>query len=62
MTHDEVAERITTLVSNYDFPKTVLQDVKSRLNDSQCVHYHAQQLRYLDNLVSTGLVKKRGDI
>lgn len=60
MTHDEVAERINTLVSNHYFPISVLQDVNSRLNDSQCVHYHAQQLRYLDNLVSAGLVKKRG--
>lgn len=58
MSHDEVAERINTLVSNYDFPISVLQDVKSRLNDSQCVHYHTQQLRYLDNLVSAGLVKR----
>lgn len=61
MTHDEVAERINSLINDYDFPITVLQDVKSRLNDSRCVHYHAQQLRYLDNLVSAGLVEKRGN-
>ena len=61
MSHDEVAESINRLCSNYDFPISVLQDVKGRLNDSQCIHYHAQQLRYLDNLVSAGLVKKRSD-
>ncbi|WP_277585862.1 DUF6877 family protein [Psychrobacillus antarcticus] len=61
MSHDEVAEHINILVSNHDFPISVLQDVKSRLSDSQCVHYHAQQLRYLDNLVSAGLVKKRSE-
>lgn len=62
MSHDEAAERINTLISSHDFPIMVLQDVKNRLNDNQCAHYHVQQLRYLDNLVSAGLVKNRGDI
>lgn len=61
LSHEEVAERINTLVGSHDFPLMVLQDVKSRLSDSQCVYYHAQQLRYLENLVSYGLVKTRMD-
>lgn len=59
MNHDEVAEEITSLISDYHFPLEVLQDVNQRLNDCQDVHYAAQQLRYLQNIVKVGKVKKK---
>ncbi|WP_346235705.1 DUF6877 family protein [Lysinibacillus telephonicus] len=59
MNHDEIAEEITSLISNYHFPLEVLQDVNQRLNDCRDVHYAAQQLRYLQNIVKVGNVKKK---
>ncbi|WP_420704496.1 DUF6877 family protein [Lysinibacillus macroides] len=50
MTHEEVAKYINQLISEYQFPLPVLQDIHKRLSDSQCPHYAMQQLRYLDNL------------
>ena len=46
-----------TLVSMYDFPISVLQDVKKRLLDYREVNYAKQQLRYLENIVARGLVE-----
>ena len=60
MTHEEVADRINHLIGEYEFPIVVLQDVDKRLSDSDCPHYAAQQLSFLDNIVNAGMAKKRG--
>lgn len=59
MTTEEVADRINQLVSEYQFPLPVLQDVQKRLSDSKCPHYAMQQLRYLENNVRAGVARKR---
>ncbi|MEA0552937.1 hypothetical protein U1P98_04335 [Lysinibacillus irui] len=61
VTHDKVAKRINQLVSEYQFPLPVLQDVQKRLSDSNCTHYAMQQLRYLENNVHAGIATKRED-
>lgn len=53
-----VLEEINTMISIYDYPIHVLQDVEKRLLDCQDVYYAKQQLRYLVNLANSGLVKK----
>lgn len=53
-----VLEEINTMISTYDYPIHVLQDVEKRLLDCQDVYYAKQQLRYLVNLANSGLVKK----
>ena len=53
-----VLEEINTMISTYDYPIYVLQDVEKRLLDCQDVYYAKQQLRYLVNLANSGLVKK----
>ena len=53
-----VLEEINTMISTYDYPIHVLQDVEKRLLDCQDVYYAKQQLRYLINLANSGLVKK----
>lgn len=53
-----VLEEINTMISTYDYPVHVLQDVEKRLLDCQDVYYAKQQLRYLINLANSGLVKK----
>lgn len=58
--HEEVANMINNLVSEYDFPIEILQDINQRLSDCQDPHYAAQQLRYLQNIVNAGKVKKKG--
>ena len=60
MTHEEVAKYINQLISEYQFPLPVLQDIHKRLNDSQCPHYAMQQLRYLENNVRAGIAIKKG--
>ncbi len=60
MSHNQVADEINNLISIYEFPFEVLQDVNRRLSDCRDVHYAAQQLRYLQNIVSAGRAKKRG--
>ncbi|MGX7417787.1 DUF6877 family protein [Carnobacterium gallinarum] len=57
---DEIMAEIDTLVSMYDFPISVLQDVEKRLLDYREVNYAKQQLRYLTNLISAGLVERSG--
>ena len=47
---EEVMEKISSLISEYDFPLSVLQDVNQRLNDCAEVGYAKQQLRYLQNI------------
>lgn len=54
---DQVMAEIDTLISMYDFPLGVLQDVEKRLLDYREVNYAKQQLRYLENIVARGLVK-----
>lgn len=61
MTHEEIESEINTLISEYQFPLVVLQDVHKRLNDCRDVHYAAQQLLYLKNIVSAGMVERRVD-
>jgi len=61
MTNEEVADRINQLISEYEFPLLVLQDVQKRLSDSNCPHYTMQQLRYLENNVHAGIATKRED-
>lgn len=53
-----VLEEINTMISTYDYPIHVLQDVEKRLLDCQDVYYAKQQLRYLVNLANSDLVKK----
>lgn len=53
-----VLEEINTMISTYDYPIYVLQDVEKRLLDCKDVYYAKQQLRYLINLANSGLVKK----
>lgn len=60
MTNEEVADRINQLISEYEFPLPVLQDVQKRLSDSDCPHYAMQQLRYLENNVQASIAVKRG--
>ncbi|WP_339014596.1 hypothetical protein VNN36_09075 [Lactococcus garvieae] len=43
-------KKINSLISEYDFPLSVLQDVNQRLNDCPEVAYAKQQLRYLQNI------------
>ncbi|MFK4973360.1 DUF6877 family protein [Lactococcus garvieae] len=43
-------EKVNTLISECDFPLSVLQDVNKRLNDCTDVGYAKQQLRYLQNV------------
>ena len=50
MNLDEVMEKISSLISEYDFSLSVLQDVNQRLNDCPEVGYAKQQLRYLQNI------------
>lgn len=47
---DEIMEKVNTLISECDFPLSVLQDVNKRLNDCTDVSYAKQQLRYLQNV------------
>lgn len=54
---DQVMAEIDTLVSTYEFPTSVLQDVEKRLLDYREVYYAKQQLRYLENIVARGLVE-----
>lgn len=54
---DQVMAEIDTLISMYDFPLGVLQDVEKRLLDYREVNYAKQQLRYLENIVARGLVE-----
>lgn len=54
ITHEYVSEEINKLLTQYDFPLIVLQDVSKRLSDSDDPYYAAQQLRYLRNLVEAG--------
>lgn len=59
MTNDEVADRINQLISEYQFPLPVIQDVQKRLSNSNCPHYAMQQLRYLENNIQAGIATKR---
>lgn len=59
MTNEQVADRIDKLISEYEFPLPVLQDVQKRLSDSNCPHYAMQQLRYLENNIHSGIATKR---
>ncbi|WP_407350987.1 hypothetical protein VNN41_06515 [Lactococcus garvieae] len=43
-------KKINSLISEYNFPLSVLQDVNQRLNDCPEVAYAKQQLRYLQNI------------
>ena len=61
ITNEQVADRINKLISEYEFPLPVLQDVQKRLSDSNCPHYAMQQLRYLENNVHAGIATKRED-
>lgn len=61
MTKQQVDQAISELISAYVFPFEVLVDVHTRLLGCTDVHYAAQQLRYLQNLVAAGMAKKRGE-
>lgn len=49
-------DKISELVSKYDFPLSVLNDVNYRLECCKEEAYVAQQVRYLENLVKFGKV------
>ena len=57
MNLDQVISEIDKLVSMYDFPLGVLQDVEKRLLDYREVNYAKQQLRYLENIVARELAE-----
>ncbi|MGE7114352.1 DUF6877 family protein, partial [Lysinibacillus sp. NPDC047702] len=38
ITNEQVVDRINKLISEYEFPLPVLQDVQKRLSDSNCPH------------------------
>lgn len=59
MTKQQVDQAISELISAYVFPFEALLDVHTRLLGCTDVHYAAQQLRYLQNLIDAGLVEKR---
>lgn len=52
-------EKINMLLSDYEFPLAVLQDVNHRLECCQEEAYVGQQLRYLENLVEINIGKRR---
>lgn len=59
MTKQQVDQAISELISAYVFPFEALLDVHTRLLGCTDVHYAAQQLRYLQNLVAAGAAEKR---
>lgn len=48
-------DEINELISQYNFPLAVLEDVNHRLECCKDENYVKQQLRYLKNLVSSGI-------
>lgn len=54
-----IANEIATLISTYDYPLEVLQDVHKRLADCADSNYARQQARYLQNIAEAGLVAKK---
>ncbi|MEG0450359.1 MAG: hypothetical protein RR595_10920 [Lysinibacillus sp.] len=60
MNKQQVDQAISELVSDYVFPLEALVDVHTRLLGCTDVHYAAQQLCYLQNLINAGMAKKRG--
>ncbi|MDN6127790.1 MAG: hypothetical protein L0I66_05360 [Tetragenococcus halophilus] len=42
--------QISEVISSFDFPLSVVQDVNKRLSDCQELGYAKQQLRYLQNI------------
>lgn len=56
-----VEARINEIVATYDVPISVLLDIDKRLSDCSDPAYEAQQLRCLENLISYGVISKKGD-
>lgn len=48
-------DEINDLLSQYSFPLAVLRDVNHRLECCKDESYVKQQLRYLKNLISSGI-------
>lgn len=59
LTSEYVSKQINDLVSKYDFPFSAIQDVYNGLRDCDHPNYAAQQLRYLNNLVSAGKATRK---
>ena len=57
---EKTALQISDIISNFDFPLFIVQDVNKRLMDCQEVGYVKQQLRYLQN-VKQAVVGKEGN-
>lgn len=55
---EKVALQIREIISNFDFPLSVVQDVEKRLSDCKDVGYAKQQLRYLQNVKQAVLGKE----
>lgn len=55
---EKVALQISEIISNFDFPLSVVQDVEKRLSDCKDVGYAKQQLRYLQNVKQAVLGKE----
>ena len=55
---EKVALQISEIISSFDFPLFILQDVDKRLSDCQEVGYARQQLRYLQNVKQAVLGKE----
>ncbi|AAK38041.1 ORF24 [Lactococcus phage TP901-1] len=47
---EKVVLQISEVISSFDFPLSVVQDVNKRLSDCQELGYAKQQLRYLQNI------------
>jgi len=56
---DMLANEIAKLVSTYDFPLVVLQDVHKRLAECTDPNYARQQVRYLQHIVDAGLASNK---
>lgn len=52
-------DRLNALLSDYEFPLDVLQDVNHRLECCQDEAYVEQQVRYLENLIEIRIGKWR---
>lgn len=52
-------DRLNVLLSDYEFPLAVLQDVNHRLECCQDEAYVEQQVRYLENLIEINIGKWR---
>jgi len=56
---EKVAAQISEIITSFDFPLSVVQDVEKRLSDCHDIGYAKQQLRYLQNVKNSMLEKRK---